>query len=161
MEPLSALAISCAVMQIISFGHGIYKVVKAVSKDGSPDGDLKSAVAEMRTLSNTLQGHIGLRPAQQALDASSQRLLDLSKKCLDTSTAIITALDDIQAETGTAGSKKQGVILVVRQTGRWWKYRNKLKGWQRDLEKVKQGIETALLGDLWCATNPTVVSGTS
>ncbi|KAK0624204.1 hypothetical protein B0T14DRAFT_193976 [Immersiella caudata] len=45
------------------------------------------------------------------------------------------------------GLKKRG--FVAGQVFRWLRCRKRLKAGQRELEKVKQEMETALLGDLW------------
>jgi len=146
MEALSALAIACAAMQIISFGHESYKVAKAVSKDGSPNERLSDAVVHMKELSTTLHGHINSQPTGSPLTPSSQKLLALSKRCLDTATAITALLHYISTNTvGQSRAKRS----VAGQTLRWWTHKRKLKALQEDLEGIRCQIETAILGDLW------------
>ncbi len=155
MEPLSALAIACATMQIISFGKEVYMVAKSISQDGSPNRSLSDAAAEMRHLSKDLTDQLARKESKVPLSSTMTRLQAQSKKCLEISESITELLDEIQWKTdpaqapisGNAGKVKRS---VVGQVARWWlKSRWRLKRFKHDLQEIQGQIELLLLEDVW------------
>lgn len=138
MDPLTALGIACNVMQVISFAHEVASAVKQLKKDGSVDPKLREHAGNLSATSEQLNQSLSDFNATP-ISKPQADLRDIATKCLQTSTAMQSKLDQID-------SNGRGPIMKVFKMK--WKM-SELQKLENDMQKYQDGMQTRILVYLW------------
>jgi wobble nucleotide-excising tRNase len=149
MDPLSALTISCAVMQVISFSHEVFTVAKRIAEDGSPDANLADTATQLTGLSKNLQSHLATKQNTKPLNEAQQRLEKVAQKCLKTSKELTEELDKIEWKPGSGSAASKTKRSISSQTLTWWWRRSKIGRLQKEMREVEKTMQSSILEDLW------------
>lgn len=137
MDPLSALAIACSVMQVISFSKEIISTTRKIREEGAVDVTLEDNAEGLSKSSNTLKeylGKIAVRNQAPVTGGNEAELRDVAAKCLKTSEDISMTIREVE---GTRG----GNIMKAL------KFRRK-RGLLADLEKKMQSYRNRMDTDI-------------
>lgn len=138
VDPLTCLGIACNVMQVISFSHEIYSVVKRIKEDGSVDEELRQHADHISESSQGLENYLD-RVANQQLPRNQTNLKDVASKCLKTSKKIQAKLDQIDNTRG--GSVSRAIKLS------WTK--SSLARLEKDMQHYQDAMQSQILVHLW------------
>ncbi|TVY43928.1 Vegetative incompatibility protein HET-E-1 [Lachnellula subtilissima] len=134
MDPLTGLGIACNVMQVISFAHEIYCVVKRIKEDGSGDKELRQQTHHISESSKGLENYLD-RIVHQQLPRNQTNLRDVASKCLKTSKKIQTKLDQIDNTRG--GSLCRALKLSLTK--------NSLERLEKDMQNYQDAMQSQIL----------------
>lgn len=125
-------------MQVITFSHDIYSVVKRINEDGSVDKELRQHADHISKSSEGLENYLD-RIVHQQLPRNQTTLRDVASKCLKTSKKIQTKLDQIDNTRG--GSVSRALKLS------WMK--NALARLEKEMQNYQDAMQSQILVHLW------------
>ena len=138
LEPLSCLAIACAVMQTISFSRELTTTVKRIRKDGSGDPDLAERGTNLTIVSKTLSQYLQ-DPNLENIPKNQAELEAIAKKCVDTASEILKALEKISK---CRGGSFGGAIKLQ------WK-KHEMEGLEKKMQAYQETMQSHILIHLW------------
>ncbi|UPK92477.1 hypothetical protein LCI18_003412 [Fusarium solani-melongenae] len=151
MEPLAALGLACNIIQLLSFGGEAISLCRKVYKTGEIDPSLKDYSSQTAKICENLN------------DTLTQRQLDLGPDALalqQSATMCKAAADKLNRElellTPTSGASgwRRGFTAPIKAI----RYKHYLSELEKDLNNLKSGLDTQLLG-LLATTLQQVASG--
>jgi uncharacterized protein Yka (UPF0111/DUF47 family) len=142
MDPLSALSVASAVIQIVDFSTKVIARTKEVYD--SPDGTTEQTMLLENATANLDDLLQGLRKSRRTIDAFDPkspdgRLLQLAKDSNEVATSISEAIDHVKRRSD--GSERtalgQGLRSVLDQ--------KKLSALTERLDQIRKQVDTTLL----------------
>ena len=148
MDPLSALAIAAAVMQVISFGHEVIDLSGKIKSDGSPDASLAEKSAQLSSTAKILGGKLGTKRSKP-LTKDQKTLQEIAEKCLDRGKKLTDELNKIEWKPSQDGSKPRVQRATISQTWMTWRRKPKIEKLEKDLKDIEQTMQTTILTSSW------------
>lgn len=114
MDPLSALAIAGAVMQVISFSHEMIDLYGKIKSEGSPDASLTEKSAQPSSAAKILGDKLGTKWAKP-LTKDQKTLQQIAEKCLDSPKKLTDELSNIKWKPNQNGSNSSVRRTTINQ----------------------------------------------
>ncbi|KAM7211192.1 hypothetical protein V8F06_013427 [Rhypophila decipiens] len=148
MEPLSCLAIAGAVMQVITFGNDVIVLHRKIKKNGSIDDGLEGKSVQIATNARLVEDNLA-KTTGRPLTEDDMALLDVARKCLSCSKALIDVMNNIKWKAARNG----GMTVEERSAfGQAWKarrYKSEIEKLEKDLKGVQETMNRTILVSSW------------
>ena len=148
MDPLSALAIAGAVMQVISFSHEMIELYGKIKSDGSPDASLAEKSTQLSSTAKILGDKLGTK-WPKPLTKDQKTLQQIAEKCLDRGKDLTDELNKIEWKPSQNGSKPRVQRGTISQMWMTWRRKPKIEKLEKDLKDVEQTMQTTILTSSW------------
>jgi len=139
MDPLSALAVACAVTHFVDFGSKIlskgYEISKSATGTTELYKDIETCTSQFESLTNRLSGSV--------LTGSDAALAQISQGCQEIAKELLARLEAFKA-------KKQGKREVFSKAFLSVWSEKKVKEMQDKLERYRKQLDTTIFADLRC-----------
>src|ERR1700750_1877524 len=143
LDPLSAFAVACNVLQIIEFGSkaltNAIAYRKAANGELPENRDLRQVLQSLKTLNMDLSASMPRMTGLKSLSKPETRLLEANKECLRLSAEFIDLLDKLKV-------KDQNAMLESLRMGfkTLW-YKDKMNTIERALSQARDNLNLAFL----------------
>jgi len=134
MEPLSALALACNVLDLVERGIKCGRLVSALYKDGATD-DQEALEAMADTMGSVI---VALQEAPRNANIRKSALDPQIDKLLARSTTLCTQLRDLvhKCQPPTRGSWKTAGLAALRKAV----HKSEVEALEKDLESCRNGL---------------------
>jgi NACHT domain len=149
MEPLTALSLASAVLQIVNFSHDMFMMAKRIAKDGSPDANLADNVAHLLDLLQALEDKLLSQQKTKLLTKWEQHVKEAAQKCFQTSKDLIGELDKVKWRQGPGDGDPKREHRVYSQTWKLWWAKSKIERLQKEMRGVEQTLQLSMLADMY------------
>jgi hypothetical protein len=149
MDPLTALGLTCNVIQVISFGREVLSLCMRVYRDGSLEPDLASNSAYLQSLSTKLVESFRAAQTPNQLSKEQYDLQDITSKLMRTTTQLNELVEDIRVDG--ASSRRAAVRYMVKY---FLRYKKKIQFLEKTMVGYQNTLNSGILAHLWYVTFP-------
>ncbi len=162
MDPVSAFQLAAAVVGVVDFGARLlsdtYEIYRSGTGHTERDVELSTLSRDLTALGTQLQDRLSVVSSPSAASASASAstaapgpeavLLDLSRRCIEASSRLQKAVNDLQANM--AGTSKISVAAnsFASALKAVWK-KSEIEGLKENLEEIRSQMTIATLVSVW------------
>ncbi|KAI0023090.1 hypothetical protein F4780DRAFT_777212 [Xylariomycetidae sp. FL0641] len=137
MEPISALSLTCNVMQVIESALKAASLCRQVYKTGSIDPQVNETARHLANICHDL--HSSLQSGIKPLTRAEHELAAMAEKTIGISEELRKSVDSLSV----AGNRRLFRAIAVTAKATWKKHR--IEGLQKELSRCQDKIELSLI----------------
>lgn len=145
MDPASAFALACGVVQVVQASFGLLSLAKQLYRKGSVESveQLKSRVSHFQNLLSTMNAERESQPVNSADRQDFDGLGVLAKNCNDTAQELINELQKLNM------SEPHKFIEALAISARTVVKSNKIQKLKEEMKGYQEILNTRILVALW------------
>ena len=145
MDPASAFALACGVIQVVDASFGLLSLAKQLYGKGSIDSveQLKSRILHFKKLLSTMNANRQSQPVNSADRQDFDELGALAKACNDTAQVLIEELEELNI------SEPHKFFKALTISARTVVKSNKIQKLEEEMKGYQDILNTRILVALW------------
>ena len=143
LEPLSAFAVACNVLQLLDNGSKVLS--KAIEYERASDGrlseqkDLQDTLESLARLNQDLRNSLLTAAASQGARMAEQRLIEANQECLNVSRDFISMLDELRV------TNPHAFFEAMRKSVKSFRYKEKIGTMDKKLARARDNLILSFL----------------